>query len=134
MHLLVTKRNGKVEAVNIERIQEALSRAAAALDIDAIEDDLGSSYLHYAMAVIVGRSLGDPEVIVKRIEIQNFIVLSLNQGVIRLFVVSVKNAPQKFSICDALFSVTTIQLLKASRRLARAPPDNYSQITFKDAV
>ncbi|HBW2241912.1 TPA: hypothetical protein PIT40_002756 [Klebsiella quasipneumoniae subsp. similipneumoniae] len=120
--LLVTKRNGNLEAINIDRIHKVLSHAADALGFDASEDDLESSYLDYAMRVIVGRSPSDPKVNVGKIEIQNYIFLLPYQGVVRVFVIATKNAPQNFSICDALFSVTTIQLLKASRRLARSPP------------
>ena len=98
-----------------------------ALGFDACEDDLESNYLDYAMSVIVGRSLSDPKVNVGKIEIQNFIFLLPYQGVVRVFVIATKNAPQNFSICDALFSVTTVQLLKASRRLARSPPDKIVQ-------
>ncbi|HIE8808152.1 TPA: hypothetical protein ACXP1X_000553 [Klebsiella pneumoniae] len=60
--LLVTKRNGNLEAINIDRIHEVLSHAADALGFDASEDDLESSYLDYAMSVIVGRSPSDPKV------------------------------------------------------------------------
>ncbi|MHC0462898.1 hypothetical protein [Kosakonia cowanii] len=127
MQVLVTKRNGNLEAISIDRIHEVLSRAAAALGFDASDDGLESSYLDQAMRVIVGRSLSDPKINIGKIEIQNFVFLLPYYGLVRAFVISVKNAPQNFSICDALFSVTTIQLLKASRRLARSPPNTIPQ-------
>lgn len=75
--LLVTKRNGNLEAINIDRIHKVLSHAADALGFDASEDDLESSYLDYAIRVIVGRSPSDPKVNVGKIEIQNYIFFCL---------------------------------------------------------
>jgi len=112
--------------ISLDRIREVLSHAADASYFDANEDDVRkSSYLDYAMSVIIGRAFSSIKINVRKIEIEklNFTLSLAYREFVRIFVFATKNAPQNFSICDALFPVTTVQLLKASRKLARSPPE-----------
>lgn len=128
---IVTKRDGQRVTVDIDRIHKAIERAAETCS-QTIEDELLNYYLDYAMSVIVGRALPVPlaSMRAKRVGLRHFYVLLPSKKIIKIYVICLKKTLQKFSICDALFTVTTIQLLKASSKLARSPPPPQHYLLF----
>ncbi|EDK0664426.1 hypothetical protein BZK40_21185 [Citrobacter portucalensis] len=130
--VIVTKRDGQRVTVDADRIHKAIERAAEACAKTIDDELLLNSYLDYAMSVIVGRALPvqSGSTSAQRVVLRHFYVLLPSKKIIKVYVICLKKTLQKFSICDALFTVTTIQLLKASSKLARSPPPPQHYLLF----
>ena len=119
---IVIKRDGSRVAFDSVRIKEAVQRAAIAA---GIEDHLTDVFEECLLG------LGLLKTNAGKIEKKKITIFLPQYGIIELYLFSIKGLSQTIPICELLFPVTTIQLLKASGRLARSPPLIYVlRITF----